>query len=180
MSTLTPSGQSPDQQELPLIQQGDSPAPETASSGLRGLLRYPGSGLFIFCCAALALGAIYAVLSLCGIDLYARLGLTKLRCGFHELTGFYCPGCGGTRSTLSLLKFRPLRSFLYHPLPLYVAALLVNFMVRFISAYLLPARVDRRLKPPRFRVAYVIIAAVLLAVNFLVRNLLLLAGIDTL
>ena len=120
------------------------------------------------------------MLSLCGIDLYARLGLTKLRCGFHELTGFYCPGCGGTRSTLSLLKFRPLRSFLYHPLPLYVAALLVNFMVRFISAYLLPARVDRRLKPPRFRVAYVIIAAALLAVNFLVRNLLLLAGIDTL
>ena len=173
MSDLEQRGQSPDTQGL-------SPVQNTAPTGLRGFWRYPGSGLFVFCCVALAAGAVYAVLNLCGVDLYAKLGLTKLKCGFHELTGFYCPGCGGTRAVLSLLKFRPIRSVLYHPLPVYVAAVLANFMVRFVSAYLLPARVKHRLKPPKFRAAYLVIAAVLLAGNFVVRNALLIAGIDTL
>ena len=173
MSDLEQRGQSPDTQGL-------SPVQNTALAGLRGLRRYPGSGLFVFCCIALAAGAVYAVLNLCGIDLYAKLGLTKMKCAFHELTGFYCPGCGGTRAVLSLLKFRLLRSVLYHPLPIYVAALLANFMVRFVSAYLLPARIKHRLKPPKFRVVYLVIAAVLLAGNFVVRNALLITGIDTL
>ena len=173
MSDVEQRGQSPDPQGL-------SPVKYTAPSAVRGILRYPGGGLFVFCCVVLALGATYAVLSLCGVDLYAKLGLTKLKCGFHELTGLYCPGCGGTRSVLALLRFRPLRSVMYHPLPIYAAALLVNFMVRFVSAYLLPASVKHRLKPAKYRVVYVAIAAALLVGTFIVRNALLIAGIDTL
>ena len=38
----------------------------------------------------------------------------RIPCLFHELTGFYCPGCGGTRAVLALLAGHPVLSFLYH------------------------------------------------------------------
>lgn len=36
-------------------------------------------------------------------------------------TGYYCPGCGGTRAITALLHGRLLSSFLYHPVVLYAA-----------------------------------------------------------
>ena len=42
-------------------------------------------------------------------------------CLFRLLTGFYCPGCGGTRALWALLSGHPLLSFLYHPLVPYSA-----------------------------------------------------------
>lgn len=45
----------------------------------------------------------------------------RIPCLFHELTGFYCPGCGGTRAVLALLAGHPVLSFLYHPLVPYCA-----------------------------------------------------------
>ncbi|MBW7453006.1 DUF2752 domain-containing protein [Paenibacillus sepulcri] len=52
-------------------------------------------------------------------------------CVFHELTGQYCPGCGITRSALSLLQLDFNQSFRYNPLiyfimPLYAAYLVAN------------------------------------------------------
>ena len=35
-------------------------------------------------------------------------------CLFHLVTGYYCPGCGGTRAIASLLHGQLFRSFLYH------------------------------------------------------------------
>lgn len=42
-------------------------------------------------------------------------------CMFHEVTGLYCPGCGGTRACMYLLHGNILRSLQYHPLVPYVA-----------------------------------------------------------
>ena len=47
----------------------------------------------------------------------------RIPCLFHELTGFYCPGCGGTRAVLALLAGHPVLSFLYHPLVPYCCLL---------------------------------------------------------
>ena len=45
-------------------------------------------------------------------------------CLFHFFTGFYCPGCGGTRAVRLLLKGDLAGSFQYHPFVLYVCGAL--------------------------------------------------------
>ena len=57
----------------------------------------------------------------------------RIPCLFNELTGFYCPGCGGTRAVLALLSGYPVLSFLYHPLVPYCA--LVALVLRFPMPY---------------------------------------------
>lgn len=37
-------------------------------------------------------------------------------CIFHDLTGFYCPGCGITRMLFSILKLDFYQAFRYNPL----------------------------------------------------------------
>lgn len=36
-------------------------------------------------------------------------------CFIHYATGYYCPGCGATRSLFALLQGKILTSFLYYP-----------------------------------------------------------------
>lgn len=114
-------------------------------------------------------GLIYALIDLIfNVDLYALTPLAHMKCGFRQLTGFYCPGCGGTRAILALARGRIFSSFYYHPLPLYFIALYGNFAVR----HLFP----KHLKPAKFRTVYVIILVVLLLGNWILRNVLLIAG----
>ena len=40
----------------------------------------------------------------------------SIPCVFHEITGFYCPGCGVTRMLFSLLKLDFYQAFRYNPL----------------------------------------------------------------
>lgn len=54
-------------------------------------------------------------------------------CPFHALTGYDCPGCGGTRAVRSLLKGDLRMSVQYHPLVLYtVIVLLMELIIRLI------------------------------------------------
>lgn len=50
-------------------------------------------------------------------------------CLFHLATGYYCPGCGGTRAIAALLHGQLFRSFLYHPVILYGAFLLLRVLI---------------------------------------------------
>ena len=50
-------------------------------------------------------------------------------CGFRFMTGFYCPGCGGTRAVRALLQGKILLSFLYHPFVLYCVTIAGVFMM---------------------------------------------------
>lgn len=60
------------------------------------------------------------------------LPITKIGipCVFHELTGFYCPGCGITRVSLSLLRLDWVQAFRYNPL---VFILLPLYAMYFIT-----------------------------------------------
>ena len=101
----------------------------------------------------------------------------QMPCMFHEFTGLYCPGCGGTRAVKALLKGRFLDSFLYHPVLIYCAIITVIFAVSYLIYW--------KTKNPRYRLylhnTYVYIGAGIIVINFVVKNYLLVAkGIDVL
>lgn len=98
-------------------------------------------------------------------------------CLFQLLTGFYCPGCGGTRAVKSLLEGKLLKSFLLHPFVLYTAVVGGWFM---ISQTIERAARGKLAIGMKYRDVYLWLALALVAVNFLVKNILLWNGIDVL
>lgn len=99
-----------------------------------------------------------------------------LPCIFHLITGLYCPGCGGTRAARFFLHGELLKSFWYHPLVLYLA--LVGTAE--ISTY----AVSKIRKKPRIYlghlVAFTNIGVVIVVVNMIVKNLMLVMGMNPL
>lgn len=99
-----------------------------------------------------------------------RAGLIPGFCVFRALTGIYCPGCGGTRALRLLFKGDIIHSLMYHPLIAYTAVLTAIFYasqtVRFISR--------GRIKGLHIRAFHLIAGGALLALNWIVKNLLLL------
>ena len=86
-------------------------------------------------------------------------------CLFHLMTGWYCPGCGGTRALAELLKLHIVKSFLYNPMVLYFtvcAALLA-------AGRLLPRMTGGRVRIP-YSHGYAVAAVVLAAGNFVLKN----------
>ena len=98
-------------------------------------------------------------------------------CVFHELTGFYCPGCGGTRAFHALITGHPVISFLYNPAVIYAAGVLLFYAVwgvlYAISRHSKKETGDGFLSPPKFHLAFVWIFIAILMVNCTVKNLLL-------
>jgi hypothetical protein len=90
----------------------------------------------------------------------------QMPCVFQELTGLYCPGCGGTRALKALLKGDVITSILYHPLILYV----VFVAVLFAFSYLIYAKT----KNPKFRLhfdnKYAYIGIGIIVINFVIKN----------
>jgi hypothetical protein len=113
-------------------------------------------------------------------DRILKLPLEKhqLPCLFHSVTGFYCPGCGGTRAVKALLSFHILESMRYHPFVPYTAIVGGWFMV---------SQTIERLSQGKIRIAlhyrdiYLWLAGAILLLNVLVKNILLaIWGVDLL
>lgn len=96
-------------------------------------------------------------------------------CLFFRITGFYCPGCGGTRAIITLLRGKLIRSFLYHPFVLYTALIGGWFMISQTVQRLTKGKCAIGMK---YRDGYLWVALALVIINFFVKNLLLLGGID--
>ena len=52
------------------------------------------------------------------------------RCYFHELTGWYCPGCGTTRALHQLARGHVATAFRFNPLAISLLPLVGYFAVR--------------------------------------------------
>lgn len=88
-------------------------------------------------------------------------------CLFYILTGYYCPGCGGTRAVLALLHGNIEKAFWYHPVVPYSAAVYLIFMV----SHLLEKMHMPHVKGVKFHGWYLYVALIIIALNVLVKNI---------
>ena len=92
-------------------------------------------------------------------------------CMIHAVTGLYCPGCGGTRAVLALVRGKLLASFFYHPIVLYTAVVggwfLLSQTIGKLSRGRFPAVMH-------FKPGYLWIALALVVINCIAKNVALL------
>ena len=88
-------------------------------------------------------------------------------CVLHNLTGYYCPGCGGTRAIHALLHGHIVRSFFYHPIVVYTAVFFGWFM---LSQTIEKASRGRFAIGMHYRDIYLWIALAIVLLNWLVKN----------
>ena len=96
-------------------------------------------------------------------------GILGIPCIFRELTGYDCPGGGGTRACMALLKGKSWQSFLYHPVVPYGATVYFWYMFSHTIEYLSEGRWKIGM---RYRDIYIKIAAGIIVVQWMIRNLL--------
>lgn len=114
--------------------------------------------------ALLAAGLLcYAIFQIPGVQVSRIL----LPCLFHTLTGFYCPGCGGTRALAALLHGNLAESLHYHPIVCYGAVLYVWYMVSNTIQYVSRGKRNIGMK---YRSVYVWIGVVILVLHTIWKN----------
>lgn len=110
-----------------------------------------------------------ATLVALGVNLVGPLAFTRFTppCMFHVVTGWHCPGCGGTRCALALCRGDWAAAFGFHPLAAVVLPLVLLWTVGELVAGLTGWRV------PQWRLSWRWGAAlgVLLVLFGIVRNL---------
>jgi hypothetical protein len=112
----------------------------------------------------LTIGALYALIYFgFRINLLQKLPL----CAFHVATGYYCPGCGGSRAVVLLLRGRLLRSLYYHPFVLYCVVIGGWFMVSQSIERLTRGRWQIGM---HYRNIYLWIALALILLNCMIKN----------
>lgn len=107
------------------------------------------------------------------VEWMARQGFP---CLFHLTTGLYCPACGGTRAVRALLRGNLKMSFQYHPIVLYMAAVILAEAASFV--------ISKVTKNPRWYLGhetlFIYIGIGIIFVNWIFKNYMLLHGVDLL
>jgi hypothetical protein len=96
-------------------------------------------------------------------------------CSFHDLLGFYCPGCGGSRSLNALLSFNFIKSFVFYP-----AIPVTSLIILYVDVLLFMSFIKNRNFLTLIRKWMFISVCAVIILNFIIRNILLLSGIDLL
>ncbi len=91
-------------------------------------------------------------------------------CIWNELLGIYCPGCGGTRSFVALMKGEFLMSLWYHPLVIYAVGIYGAFMISHGFAKITK---NRYIKGIPFYPWYLYLALFIIILNVIIKNILL-------
>lgn len=89
-------------------------------------------------------------------------------CVFHQLTGYYCPGCGGTRSVIALLQGKILVSAVDFPMVVYCAAVYLWFL---LSHTIEKISRGRLLIGMPYHVGWIYATLPIVAVHCIVKNL---------
>ncbi|MDR0949136.1 MAG: DUF2752 domain-containing protein [Lachnospiraceae bacterium] len=90
-------------------------------------------------------------------------------CMLERLTGWYCPGCGGTRAFLALIRGNIVLSLWYHPLVIYFTLIFGAFMISQTYAFMTKYR---KTQGVRFHNWYLYGALIIVVANCIIKNLL--------
>ena len=119
----------------------------------------------------LAAGAFFALAGLVLEVLDIKLNeIISTPCVLYAYFKLYCPGCGGTRAVMNLMHGHLLESLWYHPLVPYTATVAGAFIVTHTLNIITKGKVKGML----FRPIYLYIAVGIVAVNWAVKDLLIL------
>ena len=133
------------------------------------LLEYVGERIEWVCYRILT--SLYMLVAL--VIVYMRYFHIELysasECYMYRMTGYYCPGCGGTRACIAFLHGHFLRSLLYHPVVPYTAVVYLIFMVSHSIELLSNGNFAVGL---RYRDNYIKFAAVIILIQWILRNFL--------
>lgn len=99
-----------------------------------------------------------------------KLSWFQVPCWVHERTGMYCPGCGGTRAALALLRGQPLKSFCFHPVVPYTGIVFLTFTVRGVLTLCTKGKIPFM----KFHTWYIYVGIAITLVQFLIKNAVLL------
>lgn len=120
------------------------------------------------------------IITLLGTAGFLILQLTGLKlenlfpeCGMYAMTGYYCPGCGGTRAVRALFRGHIITCFCYHPFVLYAFFMLAGFLSTSTITYIFHKKPVFQLK---LCAAHFYLAAVLVLGNWAVKNILIYLG----
>ena len=121
----------------------------------------------------LSVSIIYGIITSAAMD----EGREAVECYFKHTFLMYCPGCGGSRSLVYLLRFDIIRSFMYFPALPISALLILDVDIRAVISF-----VKNSFEPLKnFKVNSILIIPAVIIFTFILRNVLLLAfGIDLL
>ena len=120
--------------------------------------------LFLF--LLILIGGAYLIVRYSGLEFFQ----TVPSCMFYQMSGLYCPGCGGTRSMEALLTGHVLDSLYYHAFATYLIAGCSLFM-GWHTIYLIS---KKRIPKLAFRIRYIIIGAILLGLQYIIKIIVLL------
>ena len=119
--------------------------------------------------------SILSALLLFGLFVMTFRKLGIVGCSLNQLTGLYCPGCGGTRALESLLSLKIVDSLKYNPAIMLGLPIFLYYDIRWYFA------AKRNMANEYFNECKFISLIILISfmfVFFFVRNILLLCGID--
>lgn len=112
-----------------------------------------------------------------------KLTNIRMNCSFRQVTGLYCPGCGGTHAIMELAAGHLLQSFLYHPFVPYTAACFAVFLLwnsaAQVACYVRKRQKDkkrRKITPlpfAHFHTIYIYLGIGLIFIQWIVKNILL-------
>lgn len=87
-------------------------------------------------------------------------------CTFYTATGYYCPGCGGTRAVTAMLRGNIFSSLYYHPFVLYISV----YYIVFELSHTLDIMTKGKIRGLRFCPLYFYIGIGIIIVQWVAKN----------
>lgn len=113
---------------------------------------------------------LLAILQASGVLLLTDLGFP---CSFRSVTGYYCPGCGGTHAVCALAAGNLAACVKEHAFVLYTAAGLLLYLVWNSVVILAKKRGSVKIPVMHFHTAYIYIGIAIVLIQWIIKNILL-------